>query len=218
MKEIEGLPGIHISDACRRLVESAPAFMTFNGIRLESGSGVTAGDLEAIYHAEMERLRAKHEAEREAFEATAEGQRTLAKAKAAQDAEDARHKESLAQIERSGVRIKYPWAEGMREISGFGGDYESACRDMLYAGISWLDVHPGADIKATTYRNVFGLLNPESDDAKHLDKIVCDACPGCSGAMHHAVMSACIYISRNGWGKYVEAMCACNGHRAPSMV
>ena len=28
------------------------------------------------------------------------------------------------------------------EISGFGGDYEQACRDMTKAGVLWLREHP----------------------------------------------------------------------------
>ena len=36
---------------------------------------------------------------------------------------------------------KYAFTPEMREISGFGGDYEQTCRNMLAAGLRWLDEH-----------------------------------------------------------------------------
>ena len=47
MKEIENLCGVHITAACKRLASEAPAFMVFNGVRVESKVGDTPGDLEA---------------------------------------------------------------------------------------------------------------------------------------------------------------------------
>lgn len=206
MKELDGLAGTHINDACERLVKNAPAFMVFNDVRLEAVPGVTAGDLVARYHAEMDRLRAEHEEKRKAFEATPEGQKKLAEARRAKNDEDRRHAEALANVDRSGVRTKYPWPDGAGEISGFGGGYESACLDMFYAGLAWIDAHPGAELKATSYRNVFGILNAESDDAKAMERVVLDACPGCSGAMHHAVMGRLLHVAKHGWASYVEAV------------
>lgn len=104
------------------------------------------------------------------------------------------------------IRAKYPWTPGMNEISGFGGGYEEACRNMVYAGLAWLETKPDANLRATTYRNVYGILNAESDDAKALEAAVMAACPDCSGAMHQATMTACLFIAKNGWAKYVEAM------------
>jgi len=114
----------------------------------------------------------------------------------------------------SGVRAKYPWGDFMGEISGFGGGYEAACRDMVYAGLVWLDAHPGADLKASTYRNIFGILNADSDDAKALEKAVMAACPDCSGAMHQAAMSALMFIAKQGWTKYEAAMMERTSKRA----
>jgi hypothetical protein len=104
------------------------------------------------------------------------------------------------------IKTEYAWQPGMGEISGFGGTYEDACHNMLWAGIAWLETKPDADLKASTYSNIYGILNAESDDCKDLEKAVLSVCSDCTGAMHQAVMSACLYISANGWAKYVAAM------------
>jgi len=199
MKEIEGRAGQHISEACALLAKEAPAALTFNGVRIEAARGDTAGDLEARWIAEMDRQRTEYEASDLYKRRQIESAKRQAEEKRLRD-------ETIKSVDAAGVRAKYPWTDNMGEISGFGGGYESACRDMVYAGLAWLDAHPGADLKASTYRNVYGILNPESDDAKALEKAVTSACPDCSGAMHQATMSACMFIARNGWPKYVEAM------------
>lgn len=101
------------------------------------------------------------------------------------------------------MRFKYPWTPDMGEISGFGGSYEDACRKMVWAGLAWLELKPGADLKASTYRNIYGILKP--DDAKELSEAICAACPDCSGAMHQATMSICLYVAKRGWAAFVEA-------------
>ena len=70
------------------------------------------------------------------------------------------------------MKKQYPWQPGMGEISGMGGDYEEACRKMVYAGLAWLETRPDADLKATTYRNVYGILNADSPDAKELELVM----------------------------------------------
>lgn len=97
----------------------------------------------------------------------------------------------------------------MGEISGFGGGYEKCCQDMLEAGVKWLDEHPDCDLKLSHYKNIYGLLNEESADAKALGEVVIDAsreAPGkpaeATGAMHHTVMSRLFFIRTHGWDKY----------------
>jgi len=199
MKEIKVGAGEHIYKACERLAANAPAFMVFNDVRIEARGGETSADLHAVWQAESDRRHAEYIASDEYKKRQAENER--------RDREDARIRdEALARIEASGVRTRYPWTEAMGEISGFGGGYENACRNMVYAGLLWLEERPHADLRAMTYRNVYGLLNAESEDAKALEKAVLSACPDCSGAMHHVTMSACLYIAKNGWAKYVEGM------------
>ena len=100
----------------------------------------------------------------------------------------------------------FPWEDGMREISGFGGDYEEACRNMVYSGMAYLDSNPNASLKGKAYANITGFFEPDSKEAKELEDAVVAAVPDCSGAMHHAAMSHCFFIAKNGWTKYVSEM------------
>lgn len=101
---------------------------------------------------------------------------------------------------------KYAFTPLMGEISGFGGGYEQACRDMLKAGMLWLDAHPEANPKFSGYKGVYGLINEENDDAKALSAALLEAAPDCSGAMHHAVTMHCMAIKTHGWAYYVAKM------------
>jgi hypothetical protein len=95
----------------------------------------------------------------------------------------------------------------MGEISGFGGGYESACQDMLNAGVQWLDKHPDKrDLKGHGYKNIVGIFEPDSDDAKALSKVVANAAEGCSGAMHETVMQRLFFIAKNGWDEYCREL------------
>lgn len=205
MKELQVSPGDDITDACKRLAKAAPAFMIFNTIRVEADPGDAPGDLVAQYRSKMDTLQAESEKQRKEFDATPEGQKRIAEARRAQEERDRLQDETMKAVEASGVRTKYPWTKEMGEISGFGGGYESACLDMVYAGLAWLEKHPNPELKATTYQNVYGILNAVSDDAKALEKAMTAACPDCSGAMHQATMSIVMYIAKNGWTKFVEA-------------
>lgn len=98
------------------------------------------------------------------------------------------------------------WQPGMGEISGFGGEYENACRDMLFAGLAWLDEHPGANLQFTEYKNVYGLVNSKSQDAEALEAVVLEACRDCTGAMMHAVISHLFFIHTHSWEEYCAKM------------
>lgn len=97
----------------------------------------------------------------------------------------------------------YRHTEDMPEISGFGGEYEKCCQDMLEAGVNWLAKHPGAEMEGHTLTNVYGYFSADSDDAKAMEKVVTDAAADQgTGAMHHAVMSRLFWIAKNGWDAY----------------
>lgn len=104
---------------------------------------------------------------------------------------------------------KYEFTEGMGEISGFGGSYEKGCRQMLKAGLDHLDQHPELDPKFKGYKNIYGVIKSDNDDAKELSKIVCaalDPNEGVTGAMHQAVIETIMWIRDKGWDAYVEVM------------
>lgn len=108
-----------------------------------------------------------------------------------------------------GVKViynKYAWQPDMAEISGLGGNYEAACRDMLCAGLEWLDAHPNANPQ-------FGRRTSEDNaDAQALSAAVTSAPlvstpeTSCTGAMHHAVINACLWIRKHSWDEYVTEM------------
>ena len=102
--------------------------------------------------------------------------------------------------------MEYRHTEDMGEISGFGGGYEDGCQDMLEAGCGWLDGHKGADLRASTYKNVYGILNPENDETKALEDAVVSAAPDCTAAMQQAVMSRLFYIAAMGWKSYCSEL------------
>lgn len=193
MKEVEAYAGDHISRACERLAAAAPAFMMFNEVRIEAQPGSAPGDLVAYYHSESEKRAEAYRAKQRAFDATPEGQRKIAEAKRAHDEEKRRQAEAVAAIETAGTRQKYPWGDGMGEISGFGGGYENACRTMLYAGLRLLDANGGRF------------------DSEATDREMVTVEPGCSGAMHGACMGAVRFIAANGWPEYVRRMTRAEG-------
>lgn len=200
MDEVELLAGEHVNEACARIVAKAPAFAVFNDVRLEATIGMSAGDLVAHYHAECERRRLAYEATPQyAADRKAATERALV--------EERIRAEARAVIDRSGVRAAFPWTPGMSEISGFGGGYEEACRTMVYAGLAWFKDHP-------TATPVFGGLgSPKNDDAKSLETAILAAEPGCSGALFGATLNAILFVQKNGWSKYVEAMTARSSDR-----
>jgi hypothetical protein len=102
----------------------------------------------------------------------------------------------------------YRHSQDMPEISGFGGDYEKCCQDMLEAGVKWLHDNPQPSLEAHSFEGVYGVMVPDSDDAKRLESAVLEAAGGdATGAMHHAVMSRLFWISKNGWDAYCKELC-----------
>ena len=98
------------------------------------------------------------------------------------------------------------WTDEMGEISGFGGDYEAACRNMVRAGVKWFDEHPESEPQFHGYKNITGIIVDDNDDARSLSVAIVDACHDCSGAMHQAAVSHVLAIKRLGWEKYSEEM------------
>jgi hypothetical protein len=95
----------------------------------------------------------------------------------------------------------------MSEISGFGGDYEEACRKMVLAGMKWLDEHPTADPQFHGYTGIYGVITEDNADAESLTKVIVAASGGgTSGAMHHASVSHVMAYKRLGWDGYRAEM------------
>lgn len=91
------------------------------------------------------------------------------------------------------------------DISGMGGGYETACQKMLIRGLKWLKEHPHFDFKAyRQYQNVYGVVDSTTQDAKELDKYICEGVDP-SGAMHQAVINHLAYIHVNGYDRWLES-------------
>lgn len=106
---------------------------------------------------------------------------------------------------------KREWTPEMGEISGFGGGYEDMCRQMLFSALDWLDEHPDADPQFHGYEGIYGVISEDNEDAKSLSEAAVapsmeDGSGGATGAMHQAVISSALWIRKNGWDAYVEAM------------
>ena len=96
----------------------------------------------------------------------------------------------------------------MGEISGFGGEYEQGCQDMLEAGVKWLlaqSTQP-VDIQYRGLSGVFGLCTSHNEKAQELDEAILGVVDDCSTMMHHAVISRLMYINKNGWDSYVSKL------------
>jgi len=191
MKEIVLLVGTDIAEACQVLAREAPAYMDFNLSLLYAAPGDRPEDILARWRAEQEHDARDWQLKRQAFEASPAGQVVLTASAAAQERARRQREEALRTIEASGVRSKYPWTTGMGEIGGFNEQYESVCRDMLYAGLSWLDAHPG-----------------EMPNMDGLETVLMAACPGSSGSQLSAAAEHTFFIAKHGWPEYVRRMTA----------
>ena len=100
---------------------------------------------------------------------------------------------------------EFDWT-GLKEISGFGGGYEQACRDMVVAGVKWLREHPNADLKARRVEGVYPDIMCASKDFEEFQNALAAACEGATGAMVCATTKHVFYIHKNGWEKYCEKM------------
>lgn len=107
----------------------------------------------------------------------------------------------------------YGFTDGMREISGFGGSYEEACRAMVVAGVEWLDAHPAASPKIGEFEGVLGLTTAENEDADAFREAMADAARevgdddgGPTGAMMQFASRHAMSAHEMGWAAYVEEM------------
>ena len=102
---------------------------------------------------------------------------------------------------------EYEFTKDMDEISGFGGSYEDACRNMVIAGVEWLDENPDADPQYRGYKGIYGVIKEENEAAKAMTKVMIAASgDDCTGAMHQATVSHVLFIKSHSWEEYVKKM------------
>lgn len=100
----------------------------------------------------------------------------------------------------------FEWTEDMREISGFGGGYERACRQMISQGCAWWSEHANADPKFHGFKSVIGICLEDNEDARALSAAISAGIEP-SGAMHQAAVSHVFHWRRLGsWLAYQTSM------------
>ncbi|MDR1718021.1 MAG: hypothetical protein LBS20_19465 [Prevotella sp.] len=103
--------------------------------------------------------------------------------------------------------LKYSYTNNCREISGFGGGYEEACRKMVISGMLWFDENPSANPKFHTYKNVYGIVSEDNPKAESLtDTMAKSVGNNCTGAMMQAAVSHVLFAAKHGWEEYIKEM------------
>lgn len=106
----------------------------------------------------------------------------------------------------SKVNKEFDWT-GLGEISGFGGGYEQECRKMTVAGVKWLREHPNADLKRKKVEGMYPDIVSNSKEFDEFQNAIAAACKeGATVAMVCAATKHALFIHKNGWEKYCEAM------------
>jgi hypothetical protein len=116
-------------------------------------------------------------------------------------------------------QTKYVWSDDMDEISGFGGDYEECCRFMVSGALDLLDTLErvkGDKVTEPRYaglEGVYGILTADNAAAKLLDEWLTKEVRDYfgerhtpTGAMHHACISAVLWVRAHSWNKFVQDM------------
>lgn len=148
-----------------------------------------------------------------AFYRTPEEERARRKAESA--AYEERRRAALAETKIPDVVTPgFEWTEDMADISGLGGDYERACRQMISQGCAWWAQHPEVEPEFHGFKNITGICVEDNKDAERLSAAICaDIDP--SGAMHHAAVAHVLHWRKLGsWGAYQHAMRDLACHRA----
>jgi hypothetical protein len=105
-------------------------------------------------------------------------------------------------------RAGFEWTDDMRQISGFGGSYERACRSMVSAGCKWWSEHPEAHPTFHGFKGITGVVLEDNEDAKALTKAVIDAAGGdATGAMHEfSLRHVFAWHALGSWAAYQAEM------------
>ena len=97
----------------------------------------------------------------------------------------------------------------MGEISGFGGDYESTCQDMLEAGVHWLLNNPGlaAQLVVADSDGHHQLVDEGHPARQSLGETITAVAPSnISTTQYGAVIRRLGWISYNSWDAYVNEL------------
>ncbi len=94
----------------------------------------------------------------------------------------------------------------MRELSGFGGGYEECCRRMVVKGVEWLGKNKDAKLSVKSFKNVVGITETASKDAKALEKAFTKGEDDITGAMIQMTWEHLFFIKRKGWDEFTKQL------------
>ena len=101
----------------------------------------------------------------------------------------------------------FEYTDKCREISGFGGGYEKACRSMVIAGMEWVAKNGADDLSFSGISNVFGLIIENNQLSKDLTSAMLNAVNNdATGAMMQGCVNHVLYAAQNGWDKYISEL------------
>lgn len=99
------------------------------------------------------------------------------------------------------------WTDDMGEISGFGGEYEEACRRMVCAGVDWFLINGHQCVPNPVGGFLFAADEKTAKVNHDAFRAAVDAAePSCSGAMSGAAASHAAGIFWRGWEDYAREM------------
>lgn len=101
--------------------------------------------------------------------------------------------------------MEYNYTDKCREISGFGGEYEQRCREMVKRGMEWCDKNDVKDLSFHTHKNILGHINADNEKSLELEKYITEGID-CSGLMVQGVIQHIIFALNNGWEAYIKKM------------
>jgi len=112
----------------------------------------------------------------------------------------------------------YEFTDDMNEVSGYGGDYERACRAAIAVGATWVSLHPAAEPEVDGNNGISGYVRGANEDgAKMLDCIDDQPFRMDDGrevklgdvltpAMYYVALYHIGFITEFGWNAYAEKM------------
>jgi len=102
---------------------------------------------------------------------------------------------------------RYDWINEIGEISGFGGEYEESCRQMVTAGLKWLEQNEGPSTEFSTGDNVFAQIDEEADATDELRTHMVSAVDmDPSPSMLHLCLKHTLYANEIGWEGHVTQL------------
>jgi hypothetical protein len=114
---------------------------------------------------------------------------------------------SYVEVPMSESVQRYEWTDEMDEISGFGGEYEESCRQMVTAGLKWLERNDGPATEFSMGDNVFARIDEEAEATDELRTHMASAVDmDPSPSMLHLCVKHTLYAHEIGFEAYVTRL------------